>query len=295
MNPRAALLAAAAWLFAPSAAAQEPSFVTLDGHRVHVRIAGLPRTGGGTPTVVFESGLAGRLEAWSSVFDQVSIFAPAVAYERAGNGQSEPDGEAPAPRHVARRLRRLLAQVGAPGPYVLVGHSWGGPLIRMFAAEFPRDVAGLVYVDPTDMRTEDEDRAYLRARGYAAAEVEAFRKRRRDRLNASHPEMKIALGLEETFFAEFHALGPPPDVPAAVLMAARFDAAPWAGEPCPPRQCHDAWVRLRIGWLSALARQASDAIFLLKTDAGHDLPNEDPALVAWAIQRVSEAAVRRRR
>jgi pimeloyl-ACP methyl ester carboxylesterase len=66
------------------------------------------------------------LETWIRVFDQIARFAAVVAYDRPGNinGLSEPDGQLPAPRHIAERLHSLLVQLGLKPPYVLVGHSW---------------------------------------------------------------------------------------------------------------------------------------------------------------------------
>jgi pimeloyl-ACP methyl ester carboxylesterase len=266
--------------------AQDARVVTLDGYRTRVRIAGLEHAGSRQPSVVLESGLGGRLEGWDRVFERVAAFAPVLAYDRAGVGESESDQQPPTPRHIAARLHRLLGQVGLKGPYVLVGHSWGGPLIRMFAAAHPADVAGLVYVDPTDMRTEAEDRAYYVARGHRLEDVPALRKQRRERFRAYGAEMSVALDIEDSHFAEFHALPPLPDVPVSVLMAARFDPVPWAGQPCRPQDCHDAWVRLRTGWLARLARQSSVGTFTLTTNSGHDVPHEDPDLVVWAIERV---------
>jgi pimeloyl-ACP methyl ester carboxylesterase len=267
--------------------AQDPRIVALDGYRTRVQTAGSAHGG---PTVVLESGLGGRLEGWDRVFGGVAAFAPVMAYDRAGVGESEPDEQPPTPRHVAQRLRRLLTELRLKGPYVLVGHSWGGPLIRMFAALHPREVAGLVYVDPTDMRTEEEALAYYVARGHRAEDVPELARRRRAQLRAWGAEMRVALDLEDRHFAEFHALPAPSGVPIAVLMATRFEEAPWAGEPCRPRDCHDAWVRLRTGWLSRLARQSDDGTFTLTTKSGHALPQEDPELVVWAIRRVVSSA-----
>jgi pimeloyl-ACP methyl ester carboxylesterase len=287
---RNVIFALCAYLAASVVRAQSPRVVPVDGHQMRVWIAGTNHAGPGHPTVVLESGLGGRLEEWDRVFSKVAAFASVVAYDRAGVGQSESDGELPTPRHVARKLHGLLAQIDMKPPYVLVGHSWGGPLIRMFAALYPQDTAGLVYVDPTDMRSEEQQLEYYKARGYAAADVPALREKKRQQFRAYGPEMSVAMDFEDTYFAEFRALPPPPDVPVSVVMATKFDPAPWAGEPCKPRDCHDAWVRLRIGWLTPLARQSSDGTFTLTTKSGHRVPQEDPDLVVWAIQRVLTSA-----
>jgi pimeloyl-ACP methyl ester carboxylesterase len=280
------------FVFVALVRAQDVRVVSVDGRGMRVSTAGLRP--GSAPTVVFESGLGGRLEEWNVVAGKVAAFAPTVAYERAGVGQSDPDGEPPTPRHVARKLHGLLTRMEIKPPYVLVGHSWGGPLIRMFAAVYPGDVAGLVYVDPTDMRSEEEQLAFYKARGHAAADVPALRAKKREQVRAYGAEMKVALDLEDTYFAEFRALPAPPDVPVSVLMATKFDPAPWAGEPCQPRACHDAWVRLRIGWLAPLAHQSSDGTFTLTTSSGHRVTQDDPDLIVWAIQRVLKSAAARR-
>ena len=64
------------------------------------------------------------------ILAQVASMTPVVAYDRAGLGRSEWDDTTPTPRHVADRLRRVLRQIGADPPYVLVGFSWGGMLAR---------------------------------------------------------------------------------------------------------------------------------------------------------------------
>jgi len=103
--------------------------------------------------------------------------------DRAGIGGSEADGHAPTPTHVARKLHALLTSLGVDPPYVLVGHSSGGLLIRMFAAIYPEEVAGLVYVDPTDPRSLEKNLAYLQASGYSADAAREFLEAHRERLS----------------------------------------------------------------------------------------------------------------
>jgi pimeloyl-ACP methyl ester carboxylesterase len=104
--------------------------VDLNGHAVRVRIGGLQHVA--APAVILEAGGTDDLESWNAIFADVTTFARAVAYDRPGNGESAPDGQAPTPAHIAETLHALLQVLRVPPPYVLVGHSWGGPLIRMF-------------------------------------------------------------------------------------------------------------------------------------------------------------------
>ena len=119
--------------------------IDVGAHALH-----LDCTGTGSPTVVLESGLGGSSTLWSRVVGQVSGTTRVCAYDHAGQGWSE---SADSPRDglaLAADLRTLLDRAGEVGPYVLVGHSVGGPYAMTFAAEQPALVAGLVLLDATD-------------------------------------------------------------------------------------------------------------------------------------------------
>ncbi|MGO1316700.1 MAG: alpha/beta fold hydrolase [Cellulomonadaceae bacterium] len=102
-------------------------------------------------TVVFEAGYAAQRSTWAPAQTRVAGFARAVVYDRAGLGRSAPDP-------TGRSLERMAADLGdlldhfAPGPFVLVGHSAGGPVVRALAARPGRrdQLIGLVLVDPND-------------------------------------------------------------------------------------------------------------------------------------------------
>ncbi|MFJ8039420.1 alpha/beta fold hydrolase [Kitasatospora sp. NPDC096147] len=121
-----------------------------DGRRLHAMVLPGPVPSSPTvPTVVFEAGAGAGRSSWALVQPAVAARARAVVYDRSGLGRSPAD---PAGRTLARMaedLGALLDHFG-PGPYVLVGHSAGGPLVRLAAAQRPGRIAGLVLVDPTD-------------------------------------------------------------------------------------------------------------------------------------------------
>ena len=115
----------------------------IGGHSLHIQC-----TGEGSPTVVFESGLdqMGSL-SWLRVQPKISRFTRACSYDRAGIMWSEPGPEPRNSRRIADELHGLLEAAGVAGPFVLVGHSAGGPHVRVFRQEYPADVAGMVFVD----------------------------------------------------------------------------------------------------------------------------------------------------
>ncbi|WP_157601541.1 alpha/beta fold hydrolase [Saccharomonospora halophila] len=140
--------------------------VRIGGRAVHV-LGTEPPDGvpGGTPTVVFESGLAAPVQAWTWVREAVTPHARTVSYERAGTGFS---GRAPGPRAVPRlaaELGEVLDALAVTGPVVLVGHSFGGLVTRCFAGRYPHRVAGLVLVDA--LHPEELRRSATQRRGMA--------------------------------------------------------------------------------------------------------------------------------
>jgi len=118
------------------------SLVEVDGCRLH-----LLRSGQGLPSVVLESGLGGMSTAWGWIQPEAAKFSSVVSYDRAGLGWSGPDGAPKTATRAARRLHALLRKSGVRPPYVLVGHSMGGLLVRVFAHLFPDEVAGMVLLD----------------------------------------------------------------------------------------------------------------------------------------------------
>jgi len=125
-----------------TAPAPTGKLVDLGGHRLHVNCSGK-----GSPVVVIENGLGDYSFDWVLVQARVSKFTRICTYDRAGYAWSDPG---PKPRTFAQinlELRDALAKLGEKGPYVLVGHSYGGPVIRNFALTYPQDVVGMVQVD----------------------------------------------------------------------------------------------------------------------------------------------------
>src|SRR5262245_61648333 len=102
------------------------SWVDAGGPKLRMLIGGT-----GSPTVVFDTGGDGSLEGWGPVPSEVSKFAKTVSYDRAGNGLSDKGATPRDAGHIATELHVALQNANLPPPYILVGHSVGGPYVRV--------------------------------------------------------------------------------------------------------------------------------------------------------------------
>jgi pimeloyl-ACP methyl ester carboxylesterase len=119
--------------------------VDVGGHRLHLHPTG-PRDAA-PPTVVLEAGMASMSANWAWVQDELAGEFRVVSYDRAGLGWSEPGTGRPDAASSATELHTALGAAGIGPPYLLAGHSYGGLVVRMFADQYPGEVAGLVLVD----------------------------------------------------------------------------------------------------------------------------------------------------
>lgn len=216
--------------------------------------------GQGDTTVVFESGLGSDWAPWDAVAKEVSAHARTFAYSRPGYGLSEPTTAPRDAEHIVAELRALLAARGVAPPYVLVGHSFGGAYMEYFAKAHPKDVVGVVLVDP---RHRDFTAACAQA-GLAGCDIPPA-------LLATLPQLQID---EYQGFAstsqQIGELGTFGAYPVRVLTATEHGFSP---------QVETLWQTM----LGSLAGEAADGKQSLFVGAGHYLQVEKSHDVAQAI------------
>jgi len=119
--------------------------IDIGGWRLHINCAGEAKAS--QPTVVLEAGMGDFSVEWSLVQPSVAKFARVCSYDRAGDGWSD-WGPHPRTLHqVVYELHTLLEKAGVKPPLVLVGHSYGGWVVRLYASTYPAEVAGMVLVE----------------------------------------------------------------------------------------------------------------------------------------------------
>jgi pimeloyl-ACP methyl ester carboxylesterase len=269
--------------------------VDVGGYRLHLYCSGQ----GIGPTVVLEAGLGGFSLEWDMVQSELSTNHRVCSYDRAGYGWSD---SGPAPRTVERlvqELNGLLAAGAVPGPYVLVGHSFGGYVVQMFAKRFPSLTAGVVLVDsshpdqfrffPAAQRALQERAGRRQAIGAAGVHLPAnFPARWRDlaeRLSSQRKSLR-ALAQEYRDFvrsgAQVGAAGRLPDVPAVVLTRGQRQ---W------PRNADgDAMEAVWPVLQDDLAASLQRAYHFRITASGHHIHLDQPAAVDEAVRLVLERA-----
>ncbi len=105
--------------------------------------------GGGKPVVVLQSGLGDGKAAWHSIYSKIAQSNQVFAYDRPGYGESSPTRSTRDPCSIAAELHSTLQAAGLAPPYVLLGHSLGGLYQFVFAKLYPKEVSGLLLLDPT--------------------------------------------------------------------------------------------------------------------------------------------------
>ena len=112
-------------------------------------------SGSGAPTVVIESGMGDISESWTRIQTEIAQFTRVLTYDRAGLGQSNIPPRPRTCQDMVDDLSALLAGAHIEPPYALVGHSFSGLLVRLFASQRPQEVVGMVLVDAShEDRTE---------------------------------------------------------------------------------------------------------------------------------------------
>jgi pimeloyl-ACP methyl ester carboxylesterase len=269
--------------------------VDIGTHRMHIFCQGK-----GSPAVIMDSGLGGSSLEWIRIQRSLARRVQVCIYDRAGYGWSEPG---PAPRtssRIANELFVLLKQARLTGPYVLVGHSFGGYNIQVFASRYPYTTAGLVLVDsshPDQVERLLQPPIRLNTAPSGKGKTVMFSSPKLPR-NLPEEAQQVVLSLLQfsgTKWAmadeylnfrqsasEVKEAGALPKVPMAVLTRG-VRASP----PTPRGDLiEQLWFELQI----ELAERSPHAVHIVANRSGHHIHLDQPQLVSEAISLVVDVA-----
>jgi pimeloyl-ACP methyl ester carboxylesterase len=253
--------------------------------------------GKGGPTVVLDSGKGDAADVWSvtpdpenerpTVFAEVSTFTRVCAYDRPGtirqDDELSPSTPVPQPTSAnpaAADLDALLRASGEPGPDVLVGHSYGGPVIRLYAGAHPAEVAGLVLVDAL---SEDI------WNGLTPEQQALY-----EEINTPPPVTGAEDVEHPATFQQLRESPPAPQVPTVVLTADQPQLTPevLASGELPAgvdQEFADALWASQLAAQDELAKKFPGAEHITNTNSTHYIHLDNPQLVADSIRRVVDA------
>ncbi|MEO8307959.1 MAG: alpha/beta hydrolase [Pseudomonadota bacterium] len=282
--------------------------LNIRGRRLHVI-----RRGVGAPTVVLESGGASSSAMWWPIQDRLAAHTTVIAYDRAGLGWSD---AAPLPRTIKGSvddLGMLLQKFNASPPYVLVGLSYGGPVIRAYAARHPHQIAGMVFIDiPHEVVfTTPGAQTYLRRASFVLrvvgrlAQISFLRLLRVRGLADSSTALPYTAEQREalssrfptavSFFtgaSEFAAMLQIGDEMKGLGKPGLLGSTPVAvishGNPYP-----GPFAVLETNHLQGqqeLAALSNNSVLIVAKNSSHAIPLEEPEVVLDAINRVVESA-----
>lgn len=262
----------------------------------------LHHAGTGTPAVVIEAGAGAFGLDYLNMFELCAKRTTCVLYDRAGSGWSDPGPRSRSAREIVTDLHNALGLPGIEGPYLLVGHSLGGLLVRAFAQHFPDDVVGLVLIDPATesfplpqeggeavvlaMLEELRRNPDIAREWYPTlfAEWEKLPTQVRDPLIARHMDADRAIvGLRDMQNArriqEEVANGPAlPDVPIIVLTGMEIDPTSGGSD----EQMH-ALNQIKLAAHAAFVSSVPQGEHRVLQDAGHLLYTQRPDVIVAAV------------
>lgn len=251
--------------------------VDVGGRRLYVKCSGAARAG--MPVVVLDAGLGNTSATWSLVEPKVSEFARVCSYDRAGMGQSDRASQQRTSKDMVLDLHNLLTKAGVNSPYVLVGHSFGGMNVRLYASEYPKEVVGLVLVDSTHEDESDRMVAVL------PPEI----------LKQAKPEDMVVRSAEDFDFdksvAQLRAANWRRDIPLVVLTrgSASLNPNDYAVPALAPK-----FEDIRLELQQELVRRSGKGRQIIAEKSGHFIQRDQPELVIEAIRQVLEEARRDR-
>jgi pimeloyl-ACP methyl ester carboxylesterase len=246
-----------------------PPLVDVGGYRLEARVKGA-----GNPAVVFETGFTGGVGLYWRLQDRIAEHTRSLVYERAGLGRSDPGPQPRTAEQMARDLHALLAALDIRPPVVLVGHSAGGLFMRVFAHDYPADVAAMIFIDPAT------EASYEHMRQSSPKDWQSM-------------ETKLPMGMRRQWFAlpasldEARSAWPLPSIPYVMITAMK----PLGEWELKSQEDMQVWSKEHQALLLHLSSATTTNIILPQAD--HLSVLKEPAVAKAILDAVEQVRARR--
>jgi len=282
--------------------------VTVNDRQMHIYCKGE-----GSPTVILDAGTGGWSIAWSAIMPDLAETTRVCAYDRAGLGWSEAADDERTPQQMADDLKALLVKANESGPYIMTGFSYTGLSSRLFSAQNPDEVVGLVLVDPTtEFDNELMDETLMRQQRSAIGAYQLFGLAARVGLvrflnpkemapyapfipeNALEPDIyysflteplwwqtsqkEFVSRLNDEVLADIRDNGTIRDIPTVVIGSDTIDEG------------FEALQEGHRAHLQEIASRSSQGEFVLAEGSSHEVPTDRPDVIIVAITKVVTGA-----
>lgn len=285
--------------FWAAAQSSQTKYITINNIQTAYKSSGLESRPENKPVVIFESGIGMGGGNFDTVFPHLPNDIAYFVYDRNGIGESQTDSSLKSDADVVDKLHLILEKLNIKPPYLLVGHSLGGAFIRLFESRFPKEVSGMVFIDPTDfMLTKEENESARKKSGSKIGYRELWPAMLSDMANDGNMPQGVRLEMQRElnssrpdFFKEYQNLRPLSNIPTAVLIAynrhiERFEEQTNAKLGINGRLWFDEFDQYRIAHFSKIIGSNKNSFIMLLPQYSHGIHNQDPELVADVISRI---------
>jgi len=264
------------------------AFFSLETNKIHLHCIGE-----GSPIIVFDSGVGGSHLDWVNVQSRAGEFTQACSYDRSGYGWSEMGIKPRTSKRIVSELTKILKIAKKEPPYILVGHSFGGLNMQLFARTNPKDVVGLVLID--SIHTEQYKRFENAGIEIPTMNTTRFLLGSKDQVTEGMPEeyKDIAYELvrsDEAVSSMFNELrnihvstqeistaAKMPDIPISVITHGK---KVWDNPMF--KNMEEIWLELQ----TQLSQSSSKGKLLIADSSGHHIHLEQPELILNEIKSI---------
>ena len=252
---------------------KEPErMVVFNDYQLHIN-----ETGRGQPTVIIETGLGSGLDSYDTLQTEISKVTRVLSYDRSGLGESSKSPNSRTLPNYINELKLLLEKENILPPYILVGHSLGGLIIRYYTHQFPEEVVGLVFIDCI----HEDWFEYFRTT-HSKEEVDLFNGTLDHYRNQSEGVVKEEWEQFEYNMEIIRGIEIPQNIPTRIITATQY------GKDQQNLGYHPEDMKVWAKMQARIINNVKDAKQIITDISGHSIQFSEPELIINAVKELIE-------